>query len=135
MSKKANLKNDKSVSAVVLSADNAVNVSREATCRQAICKEAKKLKSEVRIDTCNISKKIMNINSFEVSSQAMLIDLIIRNNEAITISQIAIKCMSHKDFDKVFNVKNSYIDVLKRVKRHNNIDSLARVIKRNSYQL
>jgi len=132
MSKKSSSKNVKSDSSVVSSS---VNVSRECSNRQATCKEAKKLKSEVRIDTCNISKKIMNINSFEVSSQAMLIDLIIRNNEAITISQIAIKCMSHKDFDKVFNLRNSYADVLKRVKRHDDIDSLQRVIKRNSYTL
>jgi len=132
MSKKSSLKNVKSDSSAVSSS---VNVSRECANRQAICKEAKKLKSEVRIDTCNISKKIVDINSFSVSSQAQLIDLVIRNNEAVTINQITIKCMSHKDFDKVFNVRNSYVDVLKRVKRHNSIDSLQRVIKRNSYQL
>ena len=133
MSKKSSSKKDVKCDSSAVS--SSVNVNRECTNRQAICKDVKKLKSEIRIDTCHISKRINDINNFEVSSQAMLIDLIIRNNEAITISQIAIKCMSHKDFDKVFNVKNSYIDVLKRVKRHNNIDFLQRVIKRNSYTL
>ena len=134
MSKKASLKNDKSDSSASSSSVN-VNVSREATTRQAICKEAKKLKSEVRIDTCNISKKIVDINNFEVSSQAQLIDLVIRNNACITVNQIALKCLSHKDCDKVFDHDHSFTAILKRVKRHNSIDSLQRVIKRNSYTL
>ena len=134
MSKKANLKNVKSDSSANSSSVN-VNVSREATNRQAICKEAKKLKSEVRIDTCNISKKIVDINNFEVSSQAQLIDLVIRNNACITVNQIALKCLSHKDCNKVFDHDSSFTAILKRVKRHNSIDSLQRVIKRNSYSL
>ena len=134
MSKKSSLKNVKSVDTAISSVDNVI-INREATCRQAICKQASKLKSEARIDTCNISKKIVDINNFEVSSQAQLIDLIIRNNECITVNQIALKCLSHKDCNKVFDHDNSFTAILKRVKRHNNIDSLQRVIKRNSYSL
>ena len=136
MSKKASLKNDKSDSSASSSSVN-VNVSREATTRQAICKEVKKTNIEKRIDDCKISKKIVDINSFSVSSQAQLIDLVLRSNTAISESQIALAVMSHKDCNIVFKKEVDFVTVLKRVKRHSMIyaNMQARVIKRNSYQL
>ena len=136
MSKKASLKNDKSDSSASLSSVN-VNVSREATTRQATCIEAKKTNIEKRIDECRISKRINDINNYSVSSQAQLIDLVLRSNTAITENQIALAVMSHKDCNIVFKKEVDFITVLKRVKRHSMIyDNMqARVIKRNSYQL
>ena len=137
MKKSKSSKIDKSVKLVIAELDKNVNVSREACNRQAVCKEVKKTNIEKRLDDCRISKRINDINNFSVSSQAQLIDLVLRSNTAISESQIALAVMSHKDCNTVFKKVVDYVTVLKRVKRHSMIyaNIQARVIKRNSYQL
>ena len=82
---------------------------------------------------------IISAKSFVPTSQAMLIDLVVRASQGmLTVREITREVMNHSAFSTCFtyNIEDSsemFNRVLGRVRRHNNNDYTHRTIKRNAH--
>jgi hypothetical protein len=81
---------------------------------------------------------IISAKNFNPTSQAMLIDLVVRASQGmLTVREITREVMNHSAFSTCFNynIEDSsemFNRVLGRVRRHNNNDYAHRTIKRNA---